>query len=44
MFLLNVDTFNRIMTSHPEYRSDFKKLSSDKSVKIAALVLEGVIF
>jgi voltage-gated potassium channel len=43
IFVLTSDAFNRIMTSHPELRSVLKKLSSEKTDKIAALVLEGII-
>ncbi len=43
VFLLARDQFERIKREYSEFRDTLKKISSEKTEKVAALVLEGVI-
>lgn len=43
IFILTRDDFNRIKKEYPEFKDVLKKMSSEKTEKISALVLEGVI-
>ena len=43
LFVLNRDDFNKIKKEYPELRDVLKKVSSEKSEKMSALVMEGIV-
>jgi hypothetical protein len=43
LFALTRDDFDRIRTDYPEFRNVLKTISSEKSDRLSALVLDGVV-
>jgi hypothetical protein len=43
IFVLNRDDFNRIKSEYSEFKDVLKKMSSEKTEKISALILDGII-
>ena len=43
LLILNVDYFNRIKTEFPEFKDVLKRVSSERTEKLAELIMEGII-
>lgn len=43
IFVLNRDDFNRIKSEYSEFKDVLKRMSSEKTEKISALILDGII-
>jgi hypothetical protein len=43
IFILNQEKFNKIKTDYSELKEVLKKVSSDKTEKMAELVIEGIV-
>ena len=43
IFILTKNDFDRVKAEYPEFKDVLKKISSEKSEKLSALLLDGVI-